>query len=85
MRLHPQHRIDPVFAEYRVPGALVDLPFGQSEVVAQQSIRIGGGGPAVDEHGYGASGVEDQKSADVPVVQKPGMREMRLKIAGILL
>ena len=51
MRLHPQYRIDLVFAVHRVPGRLVDLPFGQSEVVAQQGIRIGGGGPAVDEYG----------------------------------
>jgi hypothetical protein len=35
MRLHPKHGIDVVFLKHRVPGGLIDLPFGQFEIVTQ--------------------------------------------------
>src|SRR5579863_5085173 len=85
MRFHPKHRINFVFLEHGVPSVLVDLPFGEFEIVTQQSIRVGGRRPAVDEHRYGAVRAENQKSADIPVVQNPPMRKMLLEIKGILL
>jgi hypothetical protein len=33
MRLHPKHRIDPVFLKHRVPGGLIDLHFDQLEII----------------------------------------------------
>src|SRR3954462_11862360 len=48
MRLHPEHRIDPVFLDHTVPGGLIDLHVHQREVDAQYLIGIGSRGAAVD-------------------------------------
>src|SRR5579883_2517546 len=85
VRLHPKHRIDLILLKHGIPSCLINLLLDQLEIVTQQRIRISGGRPAVDENRHAALGTENQQPTDIPMIQKPGVREMALKIECVLL